>query len=110
MMAFQPGITEFDGTPDTLLVVSDLHLGVGQNPLTLKYEPRENFLADDAFHALLIAHDPSQKGSALLVLNGDIWDFLRVTELPDSEADLLHWQAALKELGVEKTLTELRKR
>lgn len=110
MREYQPGIASFEPPPDTVLVVSDLHIGVGQDPVTLKYEPRENFFADTAFRNLLEQHDPARCGSSLLVLNGDIWDFLRVPEIPETEAELLAWQSALADLGVPKELAELRTR
>ena len=66
------------GHPDLVLVVSDLHLGDGQDPVTGRYSKRENFFADRAFSAFLEHHDPrSSSDTALLVINGDAFDFLR---------------------------------
>src|SRR5262245_8331177 len=99
MKSFQPGIDDLGFVPDLVLVVSDLHIGVGQDPVTFKYEPRENFFADEQFGAMLEKHDPAKVGSALLVLNGDIWDFLRIPEIPETDEDFAEWKTALHDLG-----------
>ncbi len=66
-------------TPQTLLVVSDLHLGEGKDPQSGRYRRRENFFADAAFRRFLAYHDPMPTGSAMLVLNGDTFDFGKIT-------------------------------
>lgn len=71
-----------------LLVVSDLHLSEGRDPETGKTSRLEDFLHDDAFARLLRYHDglkeqPRYGGRPwLLILNGDIFDFLQVVSLP----------------------------
>ena len=103
-----PGISSWEAAPDIVLLVSDLHIGVGKNPETGKFEPRENFFADAAFTALLEAHDPATHKAPLLVLNGDIWDFLRVSERPQTDAEYTLWRSELAALGVTKTMDQLR--
>lgn len=68
------------------LVVSDLHLSQGRHPTTGCLSPKEDFLFDDEFCALL---DDRRSGSRWsdhhwkLILNGDIMDLLQVTEIPN---------------------------
>jgi len=85
--------------PNQILVLSDLHLGEGQDAVTGSYARTENFFADSLFSRLLEAHDPSV---ALLVLNGDTFDFLRITAWPRSRAQVEDWSQALAALGVSR--------
>ncbi|MGD9029225.1 MAG: metallophosphoesterase [Anaerolineae bacterium] len=72
-----------------LLVVSDLHLSQGWDPETGKTSRLEDFLRDDAFGRFLGYHEgvknqPRFGGRPwLLVLNGDIFDFLQVVSWPE---------------------------
>jgi len=71
-----------------IVVVSDMHLGEGRAPSSIRYAPTEDFFHDASF-ARFLEHikskyrdDPSR---VLLVLNGDIFDFITVTRIPDDE-------------------------
>ena len=75
-----------DGLPETLAVsagggpvyvVSDLHVGAGLH--ALRYNGTENFFVDEAF-ARWLRHVGRE--NAVLVLNGDVFDFLRVVDTP----------------------------
>ena len=72
-----------------LLVVSDLHLCEGFNAKTGKFSRMEDFLFDDAFGRMLRYHESVRQQPRfggrpwLLILNGDIFDFLQVVSLPD---------------------------
>jgi UDP-2,3-diacylglucosamine pyrophosphatase LpxH len=71
-----------------LLVVSDLHLSQGWDPKTGKTSRLEDFFRDDAFARFLRHHEgikdqPRFGGRPwLLILNGDLFDFLQVISLP----------------------------
>lgn len=81
------------------MVVSDLHLGVGQDRVTQTYSWTENFFADGAFERCL-SHSSVRLGtSRWLVLNGDIFDFLRVDRSPHSDEDYRVWEERLAWLG-----------
>jgi len=97
------------GRPEVVLVVSDLHLGIGQDADTGRYHRRENFFADESFAAFLEHHDQQQGGAPLLVVNGDAFDFLRVADIPETDAEFDAWGAALAELGAPRPTAELRK-
>jgi len=77
-----------------LLVVSDLHLNEGLDPDTGKTSRLEDFLRDDAFTRFLRHHEqikeqPRFAGRPwLLILNGDIFDFLQVVSLPRDGLEL----------------------
>jgi len=72
-----------------ILVVSDLHLGEGKNPKTGTFSRLEDFVYDEAFARFLryhqdVRHQPRFGGRPwLLILNGDILDFLQVVSLPE---------------------------
>jgi UDP-2,3-diacylglucosamine pyrophosphatase LpxH len=84
-------------TPPTLvLVMSDLHLGVGRNRQTGSFDPSENFFADEAFARLVEAHAGP---GALLVLNGDTFDFSRVAGHPVTDTEFADWATRVRHLG-----------
>lgn len=103
--------------PSTVIISSDLHLGEGLNPVDGRTVLTENFLQDGAFSRMIDHHiadvaarqagDPAI-GPALLVLNGDIIDFPRVTTVPQGPEALAQWRALLATLGCHKTDRELR--
>ena len=71
---------------DEVFVVSDLHIASGRNNAGV-YTGTENFFADDSFKRFL-EYAGRKKGKNLLVINGDIFDFLRVTESPEKKRKL----------------------
>ncbi len=90
-----------------VVVISDLHMAAGINS-NGNYAGTENFFADDSLKRFL-QYLQAQKGKQfILVINGDFLDFLRVTELPVTEADFALWQTAIARVGISKTLPELR--
>jgi UDP-2,3-diacylglucosamine pyrophosphatase LpxH len=69
-----------------IIVVSDLHLGRGKNPLTGRYHRLEAFFYDDDFHHFcsdLVRDARERNGQFKLVLNGDTFDLLRIEPEPD---------------------------
>jgi len=94
--------------PETVLAVSDLHLGVGQDPATGVFSPLENFFADEAFARFLARHPPRRAGGSLLVLNGDSFDFDRIPQIPRTDGDFARWAALLARLGAPRTPEALR--
>ena len=64
-----------------LVVVSDLHLGRGFDPTTKRYHRLEAFFYDDDFRSFCgwLCRDVAERGAGLtLVLNGDVFDLLRI--------------------------------
>ncbi|HET9598629.1 MAG TPA: metallophosphoesterase [Anaeromyxobacteraceae bacterium] len=64
-----------------IVVVSDLHLGRGLDPRTKKYHRLEAFFYDDDFRAFcrwLVGDAESRGVPFALVLNGDVFDLLRI--------------------------------
>jgi UDP-2,3-diacylglucosamine pyrophosphatase LpxH len=76
------------------LVVSDLHLSQGYDPETGKTSRLEDFFHDDAFGRFLRYHEgikdqPRFGGRPwLLILNGDLFDFLQIVSLPQDGTPL----------------------
>jgi UDP-2,3-diacylglucosamine pyrophosphatase LpxH len=76
-----------------LFVVSDLHLGEGVDAEDGRLHPLEDFFHDEAFGRFLehlaktYAHAAEKPA---LVLNGDIFDFLTVTSVPDGDTCRRH--------------------
>lgn len=84
--------------PERVLVASDLHLGPGRDTETGVFDARENFLAADAFSRWL-TNEQLAGQATLLVLNGDIFDFIRITQVPETDRDYDRWRGVLKRLG-----------
>ena len=71
---------------DDLFIVSDLHIASGRDDAGV-FPGTENFFADESFgrfleYALTVKKSPG----AVLVINGDMFDFLRVTGFPGKVA------------------------
>jgi UDP-2,3-diacylglucosamine pyrophosphatase LpxH len=73
--------------PGDIVVVSDLHLGRGFNAATKRWHRLEAFLYDDDFRSFCrwLCRDQRGRGGPplKLVLNGDVFDFLRIEPSPD---------------------------
>ncbi len=82
-----------------LLVVSDLHIGEGWDPQSGKLNRNEDFLYDRAFAHFLVYHQNKREAARhtggaedrpwKLILNGDVVDFLQVTETPAHDVNEL---------------------
>jgi UDP-2,3-diacylglucosamine pyrophosphatase LpxH len=122
---------------EEIFVVSDLHIASGRNYAGV-YRGTENFFADDSFYRFLqYAQTTKKTDKALLIINGDIFDFLRITDCPgkvrkirlSKKIKLLlklkplekpqapsrekineeyeEWMEELKKVGIKKTTEEL---
>ncbi len=91
------------------LVVSDLHLTEAQIPgprgsLWMAYKRREFFIDDD-FARLIGWTLERASGPVELVLNGDIFDFDNVLQLPPERSGDVDWLARLRGLGSEEWMS-----
>jgi UDP-2,3-diacylglucosamine pyrophosphatase LpxH len=91
------------------LVVSDLHLTEAQpfeprRPFWMAHKRRQHFVDDD-FARLLDHAGRDQRGPTELVLNGDIFDFDGVMELPRDAGVRIDWLARLRGLGSEEWMS-----
>lgn len=60
-----------------LLIVSDLHLSEGRDPVTHKLSPKEDFFFDGEFWRFLRCYrKPRDAKPWHLLINGDFMDFL----------------------------------
>ena len=91
-----------------IYIISDLHIASGLNTSS-NYQGTENFFADDSFVRFL-DHLQSKKNSskALLIINGDLIDFLRIVNIPVFEDDFTAWQQMLQMVGISKSISELK--
>jgi len=93
--------------PEEVLVASDFHLGSGRSGQEGTWDARENFLADSEARAWLRHHREEAARGALLVLNGDIFDFIRIDRIPESKTDFRAWADRLQRLGEEERAARL---
>src|SRR5207237_2843439 len=83
--------------PDRIIVVSDLHLGEGVDPVRGSVSG-EHFFHDQEFETWLnrLNRRETRHGRrAELVLNGDAFDFLRVVRLPGTRRAVTEWRRLL---------------
>ena len=86
-----------DPPPEVVLVASDLHMGEGRDPVTGNYARSESFFAGEAFARWLAFHGADAARGALLILNGDTFDFLRIVRVPVTDDDYRAWCRRLSE-------------
>jgi UDP-2,3-diacylglucosamine pyrophosphatase LpxH len=92
-----------------VFLVSDLHLAAGRG-LDGRYDGCENFFFDGSFHRFLkSAEQKASPRPAVLIINGDFVDFLRVTYTPGSERGLSRWQRRLRRLRLRRRSNRIRK-
>jgi UDP-2,3-diacylglucosamine pyrophosphatase LpxH len=91
-----------------LFVISDLHMAAGLNG-NGNYDGTENFFADYSLSRFLdhIRDRVSLDKKALLVINGDFIDFLRIRSIPDTKQDFEEWSEILNSLGIIKSVNTL---
>jgi len=73
-----------------IVVVSDLHLGRGKNPETGRYHQLEAFFYDDdlaQFCNWICKQAAERKTNLRLVLNGDVFDLMRIEPAPTRGAE-----------------------
>ncbi|HEY8780460.1 MAG TPA: metallophosphoesterase [Mucilaginibacter sp.] len=106
--AYGEKLVDYQFNGKDIFVISDLHMSTGINS-TGNYEGTENFFADQSF-GRFIDHiiNNTINNPALLVINGDLVDFLRIDAIPESEQDFLDWNEALSMIGINKTISDLK--
>lgn len=92
-----------------IFIISDLHLAAGVNS-NGNYDGTENFFADSSFVRFLDHLDKKlatgKKG--LLIINGDLVDFLRIRNIPITQKDFENWKKVLDDIGLPMSLEQLR--
>ncbi|MFI5157472.1 MAG: hypothetical protein ACHQF4_01315 [Sphingobacteriales bacterium] len=72
----------YPSTEEEIFVISDLHIASGRTQAGV-YKGSENFFADEVFDRFIdYILQLVKTRTAVLVINGDVFDFLRVTEYP----------------------------
>jgi len=91
-----------------IFVVSDLHLADGQRK-DGRYGGTENFFCDESFRRFLRhAHANLRAPNAMLIINGDFIDFLRVVYRPRQKEDFSEWEELLEAIGIPRPASELK--
>lgn len=78
---------ELEPTAD-FYILSDLHLGEGRSPESGRYSVMEDFFHDESFSRLidhLMDKYRERPNDLVVVLNGDVFDFLSVMAVPGEE-------------------------
>lgn len=84
-----------------IFIISDLHMAAGLNN-NGNYDGTENFFADSSFVRFLDHLEtkiPANK-KGLLIINGDLVDFLRIRNIPVTAGDFETWKNILSDLGI----------
>lgn len=103
-----PQVVTYHGEGREVIVISDLHMAAGTGA-DGRYEGTENFFCDGAFARFVdYLRREIEPGKGLLAINGDVIDFLRIINLPESEEEFLLWRERLAEIGISKSTEELR--
>lgn len=98
----------FDSEGRDIFVVSDLHLASGLQA-DGNYNGTENFFADESLGRFLDSLRQKANGKKMiLVINGDFIDFLRIRNIPVSDEDFEEWSLLLANMGIDKSVEELR--
>lgn len=74
--------------PPDLFILSDLHLSAGVSPETQRTSRLETFFYDREFSNLvdrIIVQASARRRPVVLILNGDVFDFLAVVRTPSAE-------------------------
>lgn len=92
-----------------VFVISDLHIAAGLNE-NGNYDGTENFFADQSLSRFLhyLKTQRSLSRKALLIINGDFVDFLRIRNIPQSPEDFETWSNLLGNLGIPQSTASLR--
>ena len=110
----QQGATQDPGATIETVVVSDLHLADGEaadphRPLWKAYK-RPEFFIDADFARLCAYAEQHAKGPVELILNGDIFDFDSITQLPPKPESEVDWLARLRGLQSEQWMSVFKMR
>ena len=91
-----------------IYIISDLHIGEGIQK-NFSYQGTENFFADSSFkrfieHLIISKSFPN----STLIINGDFIDFIRIASYPVEDEDFAEWKNILSEIGITKSIDELK--
>ena len=92
-----------------IYVISDLHIGEGIQK-NFSYQGTENFFADSSFKNFInyLKENKSYPVSTLII-NGDFIDFIRIASCPVEHYDFVEWKNTLENIGINKSVEELKK-
>src|SRR5436189_201825 len=102
-------LVEISSDGKEIFIISDLHLAAGLNS-NGNYDGTENFFADSSFVRFLdhLEKKLSQNKKGLLIINGDLVDFLRIRNIPITQNDFETWKQILDDLGSSIPMDQLK--
>lgn len=109
------GYTQKYGDPEVhissegkeIFIVSDLHITEIRN--NGRYAIPVSPAADNPFNRFITyLRRKVSPGQGILIINGDFIDFLRITSIPSTDADLAAWKGILHEIGINRSLEQLK--
>lgn len=109
MRRSNPEIQQLELNDCNVYVVSDLHMAGGRDAIG-NYSGTENFFADRMFSRFLnhLSKDPQDRGkNAVLIVNGDFIDFLRICDTPGSDDAVEEWRRELGAVNIKMSAKEL---
>jgi UDP-2,3-diacylglucosamine pyrophosphatase LpxH len=101
-------LIEISSGENDIFIISDLHLAAGLNA-NGNYDGTENFFADSSFVRFLDHLEEKLSGNknGLLIINGDLVDFLRIRNVPTTESDFETWMHILDDIGISIPMDQL---
>jgi len=102
-------LIEISSEGKEIFIISDLHIAAGLNS-NGNYDGTENFFADSSFVRFLdhLEKKLPHNKKGLLIINGDLVDFLRIRNIPLTEKDFEVWRQILADLGLSFSSDELK--
>ncbi len=109
MIPYGEKLIEISSFGKEIFIISDLHLAAGVNS-NGNYDGTENFFADSSFVRFLDHLDKklTTGKKCLLIINGDLVDFLRIRNIPTTQKDFESWKKILDDIGLPMSLEQLR--
>ena len=101
-------LIELSSDGKELFIISDLHIAAGLNS-NGNYDGTENFFADSSFVRFIDHLEkrlPHHK-KGLLIINGDLVDFLRIRNIPTTPNDFETWNQILGKIGLSIPIDQL---
>ena len=107
-LAYSENEVKMDLKENDIYIISDLHMGEGIQK-NFSYQGTENFFADSSFKRF-IEHLKKSKSypNSTLIINGDFVDFVRIASHPSTNEEFIEWKNILDEIGISKSIDELR--
>lgn len=106
-LAYGSPEVHIDSHGKDIYILSDIHL-TGENSGENRPSSEELKTAEIFTSFISCLYEKHLFNPAILVINGDLFDFLRITGLPGPETDFKEWQSALLSVGIKESIASLK--